>query len=243
MLVLARQRDESVIIGDHIEVTVVDVRGDKVRLGISAPKNVTVHRKEVYEAIRKENHAAARLMPHDLPFQAGPGLRHHPAEGVLVAPMAVAGSNGHEDHHKFLNAAIEEARKGAADGGLPIGSVLVRAARSSAAATTAGSRRRTRWLTRRSTASRRLADKRLPRHDPLLHADALLPVQRRGGPVWDPDCRRRRKWKLPRRPRLHASARRSRDRSSRPRMHQHDVRVRPPTPPSGTRTSVNPDPA
>jgi carbon storage regulator len=44
MLVLARQRDETVIIGDDIEITVVDIRGDKVRLGISAPKNISVHR-------------------------------------------------------------------------------------------------------------------------------------------------------------------------------------------------------
>ena len=55
MLVLSRQRDESIIIGDHIVVTVVDIRGDKVRLGIEAPKEVPVHRQEVYEAIQREN--------------------------------------------------------------------------------------------------------------------------------------------------------------------------------------------
>ena len=54
MLVLSRQKDESIIIGDDVEITIVDVRGDKVRLGISAPKNITVHRKEVYEAIQRE---------------------------------------------------------------------------------------------------------------------------------------------------------------------------------------------
>lgn len=54
MLVLARQRDETIMIGDDIEVTVVDIRGDKVRLGINAPKDVSVHRKEVWLAIRKE---------------------------------------------------------------------------------------------------------------------------------------------------------------------------------------------
>ena len=54
MLVLSRQKDESIIIGDNIEVVIVDVRGDKVRLGINAPKNVSVHRREVYEAIQKE---------------------------------------------------------------------------------------------------------------------------------------------------------------------------------------------
>jgi carbon storage regulator len=51
MLVLSRQRDESIIIGDNIVLTVVDIRGDKVRLGIEAPKEVPVHRQEVYDAI------------------------------------------------------------------------------------------------------------------------------------------------------------------------------------------------
>ena len=51
MLVLSRQRDESIIIGDNVVVTVVDVRGDKVKLGITAPREVSVHRQEVYEAI------------------------------------------------------------------------------------------------------------------------------------------------------------------------------------------------
>jgi carbon storage regulator len=54
MLVLSRQKDESIIIGDDVEVIIVDVRGDKVRLGITAPKEVSVHRKEVYEAIQRE---------------------------------------------------------------------------------------------------------------------------------------------------------------------------------------------
>ena len=54
MLVLSRQRDESIMIGDQVVVTIVDIRGDKVRLGIDAPKDVTVHRQEVYEAIQRE---------------------------------------------------------------------------------------------------------------------------------------------------------------------------------------------
>jgi carbon storage regulator len=66
MLVLSRQRDETIMIGDDIEVTVVDIRGDKVRLGITAPKSVSVHRKEVYDAIRRENKAAAQVKPEDL---------------------------------------------------------------------------------------------------------------------------------------------------------------------------------
>jgi carbon storage regulator len=55
MLVLSRQRDESIIIGDNIVITIVDIRGDKVRLGIEAPTEIPVHRREVYEAIQREN--------------------------------------------------------------------------------------------------------------------------------------------------------------------------------------------
>ena len=54
MLVLSRQRGESIMIGDDVEITIVDVRGDKVRLGITAPKHIIVHRKEVYETIKRE---------------------------------------------------------------------------------------------------------------------------------------------------------------------------------------------
>lgn len=54
MLVLSRKKDESIIINDHITVTVVEIRGDKVRLGIEAPKDITVHRREVYEAIQDQ---------------------------------------------------------------------------------------------------------------------------------------------------------------------------------------------
>lgn len=67
MLVLSRQRDETIMIGDDIEVTVVDIRGDKVRLGITAPREIAVHRKEVYEAIRRENREAAKVRPEDVP--------------------------------------------------------------------------------------------------------------------------------------------------------------------------------
>ena len=61
MLVLSRTRDETIMVGDDIEITVVDVRGDKVRLGIKAPTTIPVHRKEVYEAIKTENTNAATL--------------------------------------------------------------------------------------------------------------------------------------------------------------------------------------
>lgn len=61
MLVLSRQRDETIMIGDEIEISVVDIRGDKVRLGITAPTRIAVHRKEVYEAIKRENTEASRI--------------------------------------------------------------------------------------------------------------------------------------------------------------------------------------
>lgn len=105
MLVLSRTRDQTIMIGDDIEVTIVDVRGDKVRLGINAPRDVSVHRKEIYEAVKRENRAASKLGLED------PGAAHaHVGNGA----------------EPFMAAAIEEARKGLAEGGLPIGSVLVR---------------------------------------------------------------------------------------------------------------------
>jgi carbon storage regulator len=66
MLVLSRQKDETIMIGDDVEITVVDIRGDKVRLGIKAPPHIPVHRKEVYEAIKRENRAASQVSPDDL---------------------------------------------------------------------------------------------------------------------------------------------------------------------------------
>lgn len=66
MLVLSRQKDEAIMIGDDVEITVVDIRGDKVRLGIKAPAHIPVHRKEVYEAIKRENKAASQVKPEDI---------------------------------------------------------------------------------------------------------------------------------------------------------------------------------
>jgi carbon storage regulator len=77
MLVLSRHRDESIMIGDEIVVTIVDIRGDKVRLGIQAPTDIPVHRREVFDAIQRENRRAAELTPDDMgkldPKQPGPG--------------------------------------------------------------------------------------------------------------------------------------------------------------------------
>ena len=58
MLVLSRKKNESIVINDHINIVVVEIRGDKVRLGIEAPKEVPVHRREVYEAIMRDRQTA-----------------------------------------------------------------------------------------------------------------------------------------------------------------------------------------
>mgnify|MGYP001086269756 CR=1 FL=1 len=59
MLVLTRKTNESIMIGDEIKVTVVEVRGDQVKLGITAPKQISVHREEIFLVIQKENIKAA----------------------------------------------------------------------------------------------------------------------------------------------------------------------------------------
>ena len=66
MLVLSRKKDEKIVIGDSITVMVIEIRGDKVRLGIEAPREVSVHRQEVYEAIQRE-HAHEPGAPADVP--------------------------------------------------------------------------------------------------------------------------------------------------------------------------------
>ena len=58
MLVLSRKKNESIVINDDITIVVVEIRGDKVRLGVDAPKEVPVHRQEVYDAIRRSAAAA-----------------------------------------------------------------------------------------------------------------------------------------------------------------------------------------
>ena len=57
MLVLSRKKNDSIVINDDITIVVVEIRGDKVRLGVEAPKEVPVHRNEVYEAIRRNQQA------------------------------------------------------------------------------------------------------------------------------------------------------------------------------------------
>lgn len=66
MLVLSRRTNESIVIGGEIVVTVLEIRGDQVRLGIRAPRSVTVHREEVHAEIQRENRSAATVRPADL---------------------------------------------------------------------------------------------------------------------------------------------------------------------------------
>lgn len=60
MLVLSRHRNQQIVIGDDIVVTVVEIRGDKVRLGIDAPTHIPVHRREVWDALRRREEADAK---------------------------------------------------------------------------------------------------------------------------------------------------------------------------------------
>src|SRR5438876_12415796 len=101
MLVLARQREESIMIGDDIEVRIVDLRADKVRLGISAPRSVSVHRKEVYDAIRRENRSAANISQSDVA----------PLIGAPQPNMKIVPQEKENRMDPFLRAAIDEARK------------------------------------------------------------------------------------------------------------------------------------
>ena len=67
MLILARRTNESIVIGGEIEVSIVDIKGDQVKLGIKAPDSVKVYRREVFEAIQEENRKAAASSTPDLP--------------------------------------------------------------------------------------------------------------------------------------------------------------------------------
>jgi carbon storage regulator len=63
MLILSRKINEKVMIGDDISVSVIEIRGDQVRLGVTAPRNVKVFRREIFDAIKTENEAAAESTP------------------------------------------------------------------------------------------------------------------------------------------------------------------------------------
>lgn len=63
MLVLSRKKKEALLIGEDIKITVIGIEGDKVKLGIEAPENLTIYREEIYEAIKAENKKAAAVNP------------------------------------------------------------------------------------------------------------------------------------------------------------------------------------
>lgn len=61
MLVLTRKKDQTIVINDNIEITVLDIQGDQVRIGINAPRSVSIHRKEVFLEIQQENKKASEI--------------------------------------------------------------------------------------------------------------------------------------------------------------------------------------
>ncbi len=91
MLVLSRRKDETIMIGDDIEITIVDVRGDTVRLGIQAPRSVSVHRKEIYNAIQAENIAAATENTADQSAVGGLGQLLKGGDGQGISPLSGLG--------------------------------------------------------------------------------------------------------------------------------------------------------
>ncbi len=113
MLVLTRQRDQSVIIGDDITISVVDIRGDKVRLGIAAPRQITVHRKEIYDEIKAQNQDSANLTPRDV-------------AAILSPPQTPSLLRLAQRPDPFLQTAIEEAQLNQNDGNFPIATLLIR---------------------------------------------------------------------------------------------------------------------
>jgi carbon storage regulator len=86
MLVLSRKKDECIVINNDITIVVVEIRGDKVRLGVEAPKEVPVHRKEVYEAIVRDDGGAAAL-----------SAVEGPSAAIEVSEGAVSGQPGGDD--------------------------------------------------------------------------------------------------------------------------------------------------
>ncbi len=71
MLILSRRKDERIVIDEHIEISIIDIKGDQVRLGISAPSSVKIFRQEVFLNTQKENEAAARSQSRALPDLSG----------------------------------------------------------------------------------------------------------------------------------------------------------------------------
>jgi len=92
MLVLSRKKDECIVINNDITIVVVEIRGDKVRLGVEAPKEVPVHRREVFEAIARGEHAVTQPPRNTPPApEVSSGSSVCAAETSTVPPSSVAG--------------------------------------------------------------------------------------------------------------------------------------------------------
>ena len=87
MLVLSRRAGESVVIADDVIVTVLEVRGDVIRLGIDAPRHVRVHREEVYREVQRANQAAAAASAQEFDLDALRSTLPRPAPGAEVPPV------------------------------------------------------------------------------------------------------------------------------------------------------------
>lgn len=92
MLILARRIGEIIMIGDQVELTVVDIKGDQVKLGINAPSQIKVYRREVYVAIQDENRAAAAAAPQTLPSLQGLLGKNTPSGTTSAASASSAPS-------------------------------------------------------------------------------------------------------------------------------------------------------
>ena len=93
MLILSRKVNESIMIGDNVEISVIDIKGDQVRLGITAPRQVKVYRREVYRMIQEENLQAAKAKPDilpEIPGHGGPGGASR--KGGAATPDAASSS-------------------------------------------------------------------------------------------------------------------------------------------------------
>jgi carbon storage regulator len=75
VLVLSRRQGESIVIGNHVTITVLEVRGDQIRLGIEAPRSVSVHREEIYRRVQEENAAAVKSADRTSPLLRRPAPR------------------------------------------------------------------------------------------------------------------------------------------------------------------------
>jgi carbon storage regulator len=75
MLILSRKTNEKIMIGDDISVTIIEIRGDQVRVGVDAPKHIKVYRQEVFDLVKAENQAAATAQMAKLPELGIPAVR------------------------------------------------------------------------------------------------------------------------------------------------------------------------